>query len=467
MVSILLQSFLILLTLSTTTTTTESQQHYTIKLPLLRITPSITPQQSLIRDRIRYSSLFSSSSSPPSPSPSPSPLTAPLVSAASSGSGQYLVDLRLGIPPQPPLRLVADTGSDLIWTRCSACLSNCSSSSLRRHRHRPSAFHFRRSSSFRPHHCYDPPCRLVPHPRHRCDPHRHLHNPCRYSYTYSDLSVSAGYFSRDVFTLNSSSSSSAVRRLRLSFGCAANVSGPSLTGSTFGSATGVLGLGRGPTSFPSQIASSRSGGDNDDVFSYCLMDYTLSPPPTSFLLIGGFPSAASTKMRFTPLLPNPPTSPTFYYVGIESVSVDGSVVPIDRSIWAVDSMGGGGTVVDSGTTLTFLPGKAYRKIVAAVQRRLTTAEAAAGFDLCVNTSSEAAARMPRVEFGLRGGAKFGPPPENYFIEAVEGLRCLAMQAVRSGGGTAVIGNLMQQGFLFVFDRAQSRLGFTRTDCASL
>ena len=70
-------------------------------------------------------------------------------------------------------------------------------------------------------------------------------------------------------------------------------------------------------------------------------------------------------------------------------------------------------------------------------------------------------------FRLLGGAELAPPPENYFIDTAEGVRCLGLQPVsRTGPGFGVIGNLMQQGFLFVFDldRATSRLGFSRTGC---
>ncbi|URE16162.1 Eukaryotic aspartyl protease [Musa troglodytarum] len=432
-----------------------------VKLPVFRQSPFPTAREALAFDSVRLS-FFSSSSSISNASashpPPPAALSVPVVSGASSGAGQYFVDLHLGTPPQR-LRLVADTGSDLVWARCSAC-RDCS-------RHPPvTAFFPRHSSSFRPYHCYHPACRLVPHPRsssHDAAPpcrRQPLHSPCRYRYSYADRSSSAGFFSRDIATLNSTSAG-ILRLHSLPFGCAFNVTSPA--GSE--APRGVLGLGRGPISFPSR-AARRFG----DVFSYCLMDYTLSPPPTSFLLIGAaaHTTLAPKNLSFTPLLTNP-LSPTFYYVRVLGVSVESEPLRVDPSVWALDRATGiGGTVVDSGTTLSFVPAKAYREIVRAMTGRLPLAAIVRGppeFDLCVNASAEATKRVPRLAFRLLGGTELAPPAGNYFIDAADGVRCLAMQPVSAAGpGFGVIGNLMQQGFLLVFDRRAHRLGFSRTGC---
>ncbi|XP_038976478.1 aspartic proteinase NANA, chloroplast-like [Phoenix dactylifera] len=435
---------LLLICASLGTPTSQAQEY--LKLRLLRRTPLPSGRQALALDSLRLSSSSSTTTTSSS---------VPIVSGASSGAGQYFVDLRIGTPPQR-IRLVADTGSDLVWARCSPCRGpGCSA------RHPPgSAFLPRLSSSFAPFHCYDPSCRLVPHPRHspRC-PRSRLHSPCRFRYSYADRSSAAGFFSRETATLNASSGRAA-RLPALPFGCAFNVS----TGPSIGAARGVLGLGRGPISFPYH-AAPRFGA----TFSYCLPDYTLSPPPTSYLLIGAAPRHRHQNLSFTPLLSNP-LSPTFYYIRILSASIDATPLPIDPSVWALDpASGAGGTVIDTGTTLSFLPAPAYLQILRAVAKRLPRAALAGsppGFDLCVNASAEGL-RLPRLAFRLLGGAELSPPPANYFIDTAEGVRCLALQPVSpTGPGFGVIGNLMQQGFLFVFDldRAASRLAFSRTGC---
>lgn len=275
--------------------------------------------------------------------------------------------------------------------------------------------------------------------------------------------MTTGFFSKELTRLNTSSGNE--RRIEnISFGCGFRISGPSVSGASFNGAHGVMGLGRGSISFASQMG--RRFGNK---FSYCLMDFTMSPPPTSYLLIGTRRgSVSSPMMSFTPLLENP-QSPTFYYIGIKNVSVNGVKLRIDPSVWSLDELGNGGTVVDSGTTLTFVSEPAYKRIVTAVKRRVklpSPAESTPGFDLCVNVSGESRPSLPRLSFELEGGAKFTPPPRNYFIDTEEGVKCLAIQPVNTVLGFSVIGNLMQQGYLLEFDRDKSRLGFTRRGCGA-
>ncbi|CAA2994398.1 aspartyl protease family 2 [Olea europaea subsp. europaea] len=413
-----------------------------LKLPLLRKNPyPPAPSEALSADSRRVSALHRRRRH--------FHTKFPVTSAASSGSGQYLVSLHLGTPPQR-LLLVADTGSDLTWVTCSACRRHCSSRGT---------FFPRHSTSFSPYHCFDSSCNLVPHPREhvQCN-HTHLHSTCRYEYAYSDGSVTRGFFSHETTTFNSSSGDLVLFQ-HLSFGCGYNNSGPSVSGPSFNGANGVMGMGRGPISFFSQL-----GQEFGHKFSYCLMDYTISPPPTSYLLIGG---AERYKLSYTPLLINP-LSPTFYYIGIQTVFINNVKLRISSSVWGIDELGNGGTVVDSGTTLTFLTEPAYRIILAAFDRLVKlpkSVEQTLGFDLCFNVSNELRPSLPRLSFKLFGGSLFAPPPRNYFIDAADGVKCLALQSVAPSSGFSVIGNLMQQGYTFEFDKDRMRLGYSRRGCA--
>ena len=400
----------------------------TLKLPLIRPSVLPTPQQSLSLDVLRLSVLDSAGETPELPIST----AGPVVSSATTGADKYLVDILAGTPPQR-LLLAVDTGSDLVWVRCSAC-RDCS-------RHVPgAAFFARRSSSFAPYHCYDRQCRLVPRSlsQQSC-PSDHLHSPCRYQ------AVAEGFLSRDTAAVNSASGDETYLR-PLSFGCVFNVSRATAE-------HGIMGLGRGPLSFPSQV-SRRYG----NTFSYCLRN------SSSFLLFGD--SKENLTLRYTPLLTNP-LCPTLYYVGIEGASVDGVELPIESTVWAMDhSTGAGGMVVDSGTTITFLPDPAYRQVLAAMESRVRLPRVpGSGFDLCVNGSAEEPSRrLPRLGLKLAGGEMLAPPPKNYFLETEPGVWCLALLPVYSPDGFGVIGTMMQQGFLFVFDRDGARLGFSRNGC---
>ncbi|CAK7326509.1 unnamed protein product [Dovyalis caffra] len=449
-------SLLYLLFLAVVDLSTSTAEY--LKLPLLHKTPFPTPLQSLSSDIDRLSLLRHRHHH----KHHRTALKSPLISGASSGSGQYFVSLRLGSPPQT-LLLVADTGSDLTWVTCSACKTNCSS-------HPPgSTFLSRHSSTFSPTHCFSSLCQLVPQPDPNPCNHTRLHSPCRYEYVYVDGSKTSGFFSKDTTTLNTSSGG-AMKLKSLAFGCGFHVSGPSVTGLSFNGAHGVMGLGRGPISFSSQLG--RRFGRS---FSYCLRDYTLSPPPTSYLMIGDVRSTKKdnkSKLSYTPLLINP-VAPTFYYIAIKAVFVNRVKLPIDPSVWSIDGLGNGGTVIDSGTTLTFLTEPAYLEILTAFKREVKLPSPApgdesthSGFDLCVNVTGVSRPRLPRLSLELAGESVFSPPPRNYFIDVSEGIKCLAIQPAESeSGGFSVIGNLMQQGFLLEFDRGKSRLGFSRRGCA--
>ncbi|XP_031100105.1 aspartyl protease family protein 2 [Ipomoea triloba] len=415
-----------------------------LKLPLLHNRPF--PSQILSSDSTRLISLHRRRAQ------------LPVTSGSASGTGQYFVEFHLGTPPQR-LLLVADTGSDLVWVTCSAC-RNCSE------RVPHSAFLARHSASFAPVHCYDEKCKLVPHPRRVACNHTRLHSPCRYEYFYSDGSVTSGFFATETTAFNASSGLP-VRFKNVKFGCGFRASGPSITGPSFNGAQGVLGLGRGPISLATQLG--RRFGNK---FSYCLMDYTLAPTPRSYLVIGDSQGGGATngsRMSFTPLIHNS-VSPTFYYIGIESVNIEDTKLPISPSVWAIDELGNGGTVMDSGTTLTFLAQPAYTRIVNEFKRRVKLpqpAELTPGFDLCINVSGlpNPNPNLPKITFRFAGGSVFAPPTGNYFLDTAPDVKCLALQPVASPAAFSVIGNLMQQGFTFEFDRDQSLLGFSRHGCS--
>ncbi|KAK1416170.1 hypothetical protein QVD17_31958 [Tagetes erecta] len=434
---------IILLLIFTHNHHSSADNHPFLRLPLRHINPQQSPTQIISSDSARLSVLHRNPN-------------LPVTSGAYAGAGQYFVTLHLGTPPQP-LLLIADTGSDLIWVTCSACRNNCSAT-------RPphSAFLARHSTSYCLHHCFDPACRLVPQPSPAgaCN-HTRLHSPCRYEYSYADGSITNGFFAKEKISFNSTTGK-LLRQNSLAFGCGFKVSGPSVSGPGFHGAQGVMGLGRGPVSFVTQL-----GPRFGKKFSYCLKDYTIIPPPTSYLMIGTDPDPENSKLKYTPLQTNTLLSP-FYYIGIQNVYIDNVKLPISPSVWSIDKLGNGGTIVDSGTTLTFLPENAYRHVIATFRRRvkLPAPEGApANFDLCFNVSGVRKPTVPKLSFKLVGNSVFSPPVGNYFIDTAEDVKCIALQPVTTPGGFSVIGNLMQQGFLFEFDIGKSRLGFSRTGCS--
>uniref|UniRef100_A0A0D6QS88 Peptidase A1 domain-containing protein n=1 Tax=Araucaria cunninghamii TaxID=56994 RepID=A0A0D6QS88_ARACU len=384
------------------------------------------------------------------PSPGQEPRTSfamPLASGATLGSALYFVELYIGTPPQRAL-LVADTGSDLIWVNCHAC-RNCSSANSF------PVFSPDNSSSLSYVPCFSRECNAVS-PNSAC-----VFKPkiaCKYSYGYLDNSSTTGPYIRDTITLKSMSGRP-LKAEKVYMGCGTDNQGQSEVGSG-----GVLGLGQGFNSFASQTANLYGSK-----FSYCLRDYLQPPTVRSSLVFGDtedslLPTFLKEPIVYTPILKE---GSSFYYVGIEDITVNGEKLPISSSVWEVDEAGNGGTIIDSGSSLTYFTEDAYGIIMEAlrVSTKYPMASTASPqrFDLCFNTSGGSNLKFPEFSIGLSGGRRFTPPAENFMLEIEDDVKCVGFSPLR---GQSIIGNLLQQNFFFEYDRRRSLLGFAPANCSA-
>lgn len=69
-------------------------------------------------------------------------------------------------------------------------------------------------------------------------------------------------------------------------------------------------------------------------------------------------------MQYTPMVTNK-QNPSYYYVGVEGITVGGQRLAIDAaSAFGLDTEGRGGAILDSGTTLTYWQSSAFNVITA-------------------------------------------------------------------------------------------------------
>lgn len=178
---------------------------------------------------------------------------------------------------------------------------------------------------------------------------------CKYEYQYGDGSMTIGAFSYEILTLESSG-----RKLRslpqIAFGCGQMNSG------SFAGAGGIVGLGRGAVSLPSQLSPYIS-----DKFSYCLVNLEMSATKTSPIFFGDIAAAQTSTsaagLKYTPLINNP-KHPTFYYVGVNGISVGGQMIAgLSAQNFSINTVGNGGVIFDSGTTLTIWNSNVYTLIL--------------------------------------------------------------------------------------------------------
>ncbi|WMV40424.1 hypothetical protein MTR67_033809 [Solanum verrucosum] len=250
--------------------------------------------------------------------------------------GEYLMKLSIGTPPVE-IVAIADTGSDLTWTQCKPC-ENCFEQSS-------PLFDSKKSSTYKTAGCDVEECTSIG--SSSCV----KGNVCEYQMSYGDQSHTIGDLAFDKFTFPSTSGKD-VAIPNVAFGCGHD------NGGTFNNYTsGIIGLGGGEVSIINQLDKEINGK-----FSYCLISIPLDSPisnVTSHINFGSSATVSGPDVVSTPLIKKDPS--TFYYLNLEGVSVGNKTLKYKSS-----KIGSGGEegniIIDSGTTLTFLPNDFYSSL---------------------------------------------------------------------------------------------------------
>ncbi|KAK8507764.1 hypothetical protein V6N13_140507 [Hibiscus sabdariffa] len=383
----------------------------------------------------------------------PGQLVATLESGVSLGSGEYFIDVFVGTPPKH-FSLILDTGSDLNWIQCVPCYDCFEQNGP--------YYDPKESSSFRNVSCKDPRCHLVssPDPSQVC---KAENQTCPYYYWYGDSSNTTGDFALETFTVNltSPTGNSEFRLVEnVMFGCGHWNRG------LFHGAAGLLGLGRGPLSFASQLQSLYGHS-----FSYCLVDRNSDTNVSSKLIFGEDKDLLShPNLNFTSLVAGKENSvDTFYYVQLKSVFVGGEALNIPEETWKLSADGAGGTIVDSGTTLSYFADPTYQIIKEAFVNNTKGYPVIKDFpvlDPCYNVSGVENVEFPDFGIQFADGAVWNFPVENYFIWVEEDVVCLAILGTPKSA-LSIIGNYQQQNFHILYDTNKSRLGYAPMKCADV
>ncbi|KAL5572122.1 hypothetical protein UlMin_021719 [Ulmus minor] len=413
------------------TTTLEVQLHHVDALASNK-SPEELFNYRLQRDDIRVKTLVSLAVSRNRTRGFGSGFSSSIISGLAQGSGEYFTRLGVGTPPRY-VYMVLDTGSDVVWLQCAPC-RKCYTQA-------DPVFDPTKSRSFAGISCGSPLCRKLDSPG--CSSQR---QSCLYQVSYGDGSFTTGDFSTETLTFRRT------RVARVALGCGHDNEG------LFVGAAGLLGLGRGRLSFPSQ-----TGYRFNQKFSYCLVDRSASARPSS-VVFGD--SAVSRTARFTPLLKNPKLD-TFYYLELLGISVGGARVRgVNAGLFKLDAAGNGGVIIDSGTSVTRLTRPAYvalRDAFRAGASSLKRAPEFSLFDTCFDLSGQREVKVPTVVLHFRG-SDLSLPATNYLIPVdSSGTFCFAFAGTMSG--LSIIGNIQQQGFRVVYDLAGSRVGFAPRGCA--
>ncbi|XP_014495153.1 probable aspartyl protease At4g16563 [Vigna radiata var. radiata] len=380
--------------------------------------------------------------------------------------GGYSIDLNFGTPPQTS-PFVLDTGSSLVWFPCTTryICSHCLFPNID-----PTKIHTfipKNSSTAKLLGCRNPKCGYLfgSDLQSRCPQCQPNSQNC--SVTCPPYIIEYGLGSTAGFLLldNLNFPSKIVPQFLV--GCSIlSIRQPS----------GIAGFGRGQDSLPSQMALKR--------FSYCLLSHSFDDSTENSDLVLHISSTGDTKtngLSYTPFHPNPSASnPAFleyYYLSLRKVIVGGKKVKIPFSFLDPGSDGHGGTIVDSGSTFTFMERPVYDLVAQEFVKQLGNfsraedVEAQSGLGPCFNTSGAKTVNFPEFTFQFKGGAKMTLPVENYF-SLIDDSEVVCLTVVSDGGagpakmsGPAIIlGNYQQQNFHIEYDLENERFGFGPQSC---
>ncbi|KAJ1275358.1 hypothetical protein BS78_05G129400 [Paspalum vaginatum] len=334
---------------------------------------------------------------------------------------EFNMEFSIGTPPQT-LTAIADTGSELTWVKCGAC-SNCTPLGSP---YRPDT-----STSFSTLPCSDRLCGALSASVRTCGSGGAV---CEYTYHYG-LELDAhrytrGHLGNETFTLGGEAVPG------IAFGCTTMSEG------IYGASSGIVGLGRGRLSIVSQLKAGE--------FSYCLSDTSTTSP----LLFGSLADMTGDGVQSTPLL----AAGTYYAVNLEHISIGA-----DTTIGPGTSFYG--TLLDSGTTLTFLAEPFYTFARAVVLNQTTLPRVADrhGSEACFQAPGGDWRDFPGMVLHF-DGAEMVLPATSCFAEAEDGVVCWI---VLRSPSLSIIGNIMQRNYQIRYDDEEAVVSFKPANCDNL
>ncbi|XP_059658430.1 aspartyl protease family protein At5g10770-like [Cornus florida] len=386
----------------------------------------------LIRDQARVKHLSSRLTKNITSSVTENPFGSNLVSTPvnsdmSVGVGHYYVKVGLGTPPTY-YPVIVDTGSSISWVQCKPCEVHCYQQVVPYFD--PSA-----SSTYKRLSCTTPECNSYD--RGHCTPS----NECSYEVNYGDNSFTVGYLSQDSLSLTQSETLPG-----FVFGCGQNNSG------SFGRSGGLFGLGGNKLSMVSQLSTKYGNG-----FSYCLP--TVSGGSGGSLSIGR-DSLTGPPYKFTPMLPIQQET-GYYFLKLSAIVVAGRTLQgVSEADYNIP------TILDSGTTLTYLHPSVYAALRDEFKKILSSKHEAlpSNSNACYQGSlKELSADVPEVRLVFEGEAELTLAPQNILIDGSGGITCLAFETL--GPDLAIVGYIQQQTYSVAYDVSNSRFGFAAGGCS--
>ncbi|XP_004307176.1 PREDICTED: aspartic proteinase CDR1-like [Fragaria vesca subsp. vesca] len=358
--------------------------------------------------------------------------------------GEYLMELSIGTPPVP-IKAIADTGSDLIWTQCKPCVACYTQTDP--------LFDPSKSSTYKTIPCTSNQCSAL---KGNClSKGSGSGSPCQYEANYGDRSHTIGDLAVDTLTLASTTGRN-VSFPKTIIGC-----GHDNAGTFDKKGSGIVGLGGGDESLISQLSTSIDGK-----FSYCLVPFASEGDLTSKLNFGDNALVSGSGVLSTPIIEDEdPTKKTFFFLTLEAISVGKTKIPFTSSS-SSSASGGGNIIIDSGTTLTLLEQSFYSELEEAVDQVVggeRVSDPQSPIPLCYKVSLSEDLKVPNITVHF-SGADVKLDAKNTFIRVSDEAVCFSFAPSES---LSIYGNLAQAGFLVGYDLKEKTVSFKPTDCTKV
>jgi len=361
--------------------------------------------------------------------------------------GYFYTALYLGTPAKK-FSVIVDTGSTMTYVPCSTCGQGCGPN------HQMSAFDPAASSTCVSISCHSADCQCGS-PLCACS----SREECMYTRSYAEQSSSSGILMEDVLSIHDGKAGIPVR-----FGCETRE-----TGEIFKQqADGLLGLGKSEDSLVQQLVNKKV---IDNQFSLC---FGLVEGEGA-LILGQSPALRNVSLGYTQMVESP-TNENYYTLDMKAIHVNGIELGLEPSIFTT----GYSTVLDSGTTFSYLPSKAFRAFADSVS---SYAIARGLFsvpgpdpdyaDICFGGASshedlEGLERVfPLAKFIFKGNVTLDLSPLQYlFVHTFDsGKYCLGI--FDNGDSGILLGGITFRNVLVQYDVARNRVGFGKASCKEL
>ncbi|XP_065013694.1 aspartic proteinase 36-like isoform X1 [Musa acuminata AAA Group] len=359
----------------------------------------------------------------------------------------YFAEIGIGMPSKK-YYVQVDTGSDILWVNCISC-KRCPRKSdlgVELTLYDPKA-----SGSGSLVSCQEKFCVSTYGDIPGCE----ASLPCQYSVIYGDGSSTSGYFVTDTIQYNQVSGNHQTKPVNASvtFGCGAQQSGD--LGSSSEALDGILGFGQSNSSMISQLASS---GKVSKIFAHCLDTINGG----GIFTIG---HVVQPKVKTTPLVPDQP----HYNVNLKAIEVGGAFLQLPTDLF--DTGDKKGTIIDSGTTLSYLPEVAYNALMNAVLSNRPDLNFFTNQDFrCFRYTGSVDDGFPEVVFHFENSLLLNVYPHDYLFQNGDNIYCVGWQngglQSKDGKDMFLLGDLVLSNKLVLYDLENQVIGWTEYNCSS-